>query len=220
MATRYAGSLQQKDAGQWSGQVGQPRQEPFPGTREAGAYTDKEATEVAPSLAYHLTMLLCLHSNLSLLPKHSWLWFSALPHFQAISAQPTAVLSLGLFLYLFYHVLALSPHPYQSTCTSGQGRQDDGRDYLCRSHSVLPAIDWLLCSPLSLQISFPIPADLLAVEGTPLGAGTFTFLQLPLRSIGPDFLLPLFPLLSYPVMWQSFSFFQVFEFCQCSIGVV
>lgn len=37
MATRYAGSLQQKDAGQWSGQVGQPRQEPFSGPAEAGA---------------------------------------------------------------------------------------------------------------------------------------------------------------------------------------
>lgn len=61
---------------------------------------------------------------------------------------------------------------------SGWDVLDSGKDHQCTSHSVLPATDWMLCSPLSLQISLYIPADLVTSEGTSLCVGT----SLPFRS--------------------------------------
>lgn len=79
--------------------------------------------------------------------------------------QPTAILSPGLFAKP--HVTAISPCPYQQMCVSGCGAQDGCTSHQCMFHSVLPATDWLLCSPLSLRRTFPVPAGLRTGEGTP-----------------------------------------------------
>lgn len=53
-------------------------------------------------------------------------------------------------------------------------------------HSVLPAIDQLLCSPPSFRGSFSVPTDLIVGVGTLQVAGTSLLLQLPPRGTGPD----------------------------------
>ena len=54
------------------------------------------------------------------------------------------------------------------THISGWDMQGYGSDSLCRCHSVLPATDWLLHSPLSPQISPSVTADLSVCEGASL----------------------------------------------------
>ena len=114
--------------------------------------------------APHLPHLLCLLNNGTLL-----LWFSGLlpgtfpivefliPSPQAVSAQPSTVLSLDLLSKL--HVLALSLCPCQQPHASGWDTQGCGMDHLCRSHSVFPNTDWFLHSPLGSESSLAVPAD-------------------------------------------------------------
>lgn len=81
-------------------------------------------------------------------------------------------------------------------------------------HSVLPAIDQLLCSPPSFRGSFSVPTDLIVGVGTLQVAGTSLLLQLPPRGTGPDLHSLLFffffLLLFYLVTERSLLSFQVF----------
>lgn len=87
-----------------------------------------------------------LSSNPSRLPLHSRLQFSHLVCSLSISFQyPYPPISAVLHLRL--------------------GHAEWCHDHLCRFHSVLPVTDWPLCSPLSLQSSFPVSADIPAGEG-------------------------------------------------------
>lgn len=169
------------------------------------------------SLTHYLTMALRLHSHLGLLPEQSWLQCSALHTLQAVSAQPTEVLSSGVISKPLIPVP--SPCLYQQSCISGWSEQGGGRDHLCRSHSVLPATDWLVCSCPSLKNAFLVPAGLPLVRGFP--RVWEPLLQLPPRGATASASLisfSFFPL-SYLVMWRPLLSFQVYEFfCQCSLG--
>ena len=82
----------------------------------------------------------------------------------------------------------------------------------------------LLHSPLRLQSSHSVLADLSAGAGTSQDIGTFALSWLPSRVAGPV-LIPFsffFPfVLSYLVMWKFSSPFRSLEFfCQCSVGVL
>ena len=99
----------------------------------------------SPAPVHHSTMALCSYVGLGFLNEHSQLWNSSLLSPQAISSQPTTVPPPGL---LSTPTLFQPPAPM---CTgkyiSGLGTQGCGKDYLCRSHSVLPATGQLLHSP-------------------------------------------------------------------------
>ena len=132
----------------------------------------------APLFVCHSTVALCFYGSLGLLHEHSWLWSSTLLSLQAVSIQPTAVLSADLLSQP--HIPALSPAPHQWTCLR-RGTQGCGTDHLCRSHSVLPATDQLSRSPPSPRSSPSVPDDHSAGEGASLGVGTSLLLQLPQR---------------------------------------
>ena len=136
-------------------------------------------------------MALHFYGGLGFLQEHSWLWSSSFPSPQAVSSQPTAVLSPGLLSKP--HVPAPRPCLHWQTHVSSWDMQSCDLDPLCRSHSVLPATDWLLHSPLRSQSSPSVPADLPAGEGASPDAGTCSLLQLPPRGVGPVLL----PLLSF-----------------------
>ena len=76
----------------------------------------REAAMAALPLAHHSTMVLHFYGILSFLHKNSRLQISLLLSHQAVSSQPTTVLSLGLFSKP--HVPASSP-----LCTSGHTSQ-------------------------------------------------------------------------------------------------
>ena len=145
--------------------------------------------------------------------KHSWLLRPTLPPLQAVSAQPTAVLSLGLSSKP--RVTAPSPHPYQWTRVSGWGTQGSGTTVrVGLSLSCLPltgccALLQASEAPfLSRLISPPVRLPwvwepLLCFSSTPPGA-----------QVSSHFLYFFFFPLSYPVTWRSFLSFEVFEvFC-------
>ena len=142
---------------------------------------------VSPPFAGHSTMVLCFCGGPDFLHEHCQLWSSSLPSFQAVPSQPTAILSLGLLFKP--HVPAPSPCVHQRTLISGWAMQGCGMDHLCRSHSVLPATDWLLSSPPSPRSSPSVP-DLPVGEGASPDVGTSPHLQFPARGAGPV-LLPL-----------------------------
>ena len=71
----------------------------------------------APLFVCHSTVALCFYGSLGLLHEHSWLWSSTLLSLQAVSIQPTAVLSADLLSQP--HIPALSPAPHQWTYVSG-----------------------------------------------------------------------------------------------------
>ena len=88
--------------------------------------------------AHHSTMALFFCGSLGFLHEHSQL---------QRSSQPTAVLLPGSTL----QAPRCSTQPLCALVdtVSGWGTQGCGLDHLCRSHSVLPAIDQLLGSPPS-----------------------------------------------------------------------
>ena len=123
-----------------------PRQrEPFLVPVEAGACSWRERLQWrAPPFVHHSTMALCFYGCQGFLHKHFQLQTSSLLSPQAISSQPAAVLCRGL--------LSKPQVPAPTPCahwehTLGWGAQGCDTDHLCRSHSVLPATDWLLRSP-------------------------------------------------------------------------
>ena len=118
------------------------------------------------------------------------MWISSLPSPQAVSCQPTAVLSPGLLSKT--HLPTPSPHPHWRTHVSGWGPQGWGMDHLCRSHSVLLATDWLLCPP-PVALEAPLLSQLISppVRGLPLIWESLLSFSSPLRGRGPL----LFPLL-------------------------
>ena len=100
---------------------------------------DREAAKSAPPPAHHSTMASWFYGSPGFLHKHSWLWISSLLSPQAVSLQPTAVLSPGLLSNP--HIPALSPCVHWQTHFPVWGVQGCGADHLCRSHSVLSATD-------------------------------------------------------------------------------
>ena len=96
---------------------------------------------------HHSAMALHSYGGLGFLQEHSWLRSSSLLSPQAVSVQPKAVLSLGLLSK--HHIPAPSPYQQWQTPVSGWGAQGCDIDYLCKSHSVLPATDQLLLFPLT-----------------------------------------------------------------------
>ena len=105
------------------------------------------------------------------------------------------------------HSLASSPHQHQWTHVSGWGMQGCGTDHLCRSLSVLPATDWLLCSPLGPESPLLSQLISLLVRGLPV-CGNFSSPSAPHqehRSCPTStFHFFLFSVLSYLVTWGSF----------------
>ena len=103
--------------------------------------------------------------------------------------------------------------------------QGSGMDHLCRSHSVLPATDQLLCCPPNRQCYFPAPADRPAPEGAlpapgdlPANEGAPSVWEpLPLFSSLPDTDLDLLPLLS---LFFSFSLFSLYPTSYVEIPLV
>ena len=147
-----------------------------------------------PPLSHHSTMALHFYGGPGFLCKHSQLQISSLPSTQAVSLQPTAVLSLCLLSKP--HVPAPSPHLHQWTHISGWGTQGCGTDHLCRSHSVLLVTDQLLCSPL-IAPEAPLLSQLISlpVRGLPQMWETLVSfsspkgVQVPLRFISSPFSL-------------------------------
>ena len=111
-----------------------------------GRQVGKGAAVVALSFAHHSTMVIHFYGSPGFLHEHSQLQIYSLLFLQVVSSQPTAVLSLGLPSK--HHIPAPSPHAHWRTAVSGWGMQGCGKDHLCRSHSVLPATDRLLHSPM------------------------------------------------------------------------
>ena len=201
--------------GQWSGRAGKPWQSLLLGP--AGACLGKRAAMAAMPLACYLTMALCLGLLLwtfvikGLCPSAtSWLHL----HSQLRFCPP------GLFYKP--HLLAPSPSGQESQAAV-QGQWQGSSVYVSFCPSChRPAI--VLSS--ELQLSFPIPADHLAGEGTFPGASTFPPFQHPPRGGDLSWLSLLLSFffslpLSCPVLWRSFLSFQVFEFFfQCSVDVL
>lgn len=80
-----------------------------------------------------------------------------------------------------------------------------GQHWLCKSLSALASVNQLLCSPLRLQSSLSVPADLPASEWTSLHEEKFSLSQLPPKDTGPR---------SHPDSFLPFSFFFLnFFFC-------
>lgn len=171
-----------------------------------------------------MALSLCFH--IGLLPKYSPLEHSALHPLLVACAQPTTILSPDLFSKL--HVPVPSPLQYHWSGIWGWGAQDGGRTHQSMSHSALHATHWLLCSPLNLQICFPVPADLSLVKGLPqVQEPLLLFRSLPGSRVSicfrfsSLFIFSFFPHLSYPGMWRSLLSCQVFKFlCQYSVGVL
>ena len=99
--------------------------------------------------ACHSTMVPHFQGSPRFPQKHSPRQRSSLPSLQAISTQPTAVLSPGPLSKP--HTSTPRPCQHRQTPISGWGVQDCGPDHLCKSCSVLPATDgplhFLLIAP-------------------------------------------------------------------------
>ena len=106
----------------------------------------REAAMVIPLFARHSTMKLCFYVGPCFLHEHSHLQISSLLSHQAVSSQPTVVISPSLLSKL--HIPAPSTCLHWRTHLSDCGAQGCGKDNLCRSHSVLPTTDRLLLSRL------------------------------------------------------------------------
>ena len=140
-----------------------------------GQCMEIEAAMAALPFAHHSAMALHFYESLDFLHEHSWLQSSSLLSPQSTSVQPTAALSLGLLSNPC--VPSPRPRPHQQTHVSDWGTHGCGTDHLCRSHSVLPATDWLLRSPPSPRSPSSVLADLPAAEGASPDAGTSPLLQ-------------------------------------------
>ena len=99
---------------------------------------------------------------------------NALLSLQAVSAQPAAVVSLGLYSKPWVPACL-----YQRMWISGWSLQGTGISPLCMVLSVLPVADWLLGSPWSLKLSFCPGAWSPCQQGGFLSAGTFPLFRLP-----------------------------------------
>ena len=124
-----------------------------------------------PHTLHASTMTPCFYSVLGFFCKLSWLWSSLLLSLQAVSSQPTAVLSLDPLSKS--HFPAHSPSPHQETHNSGV--QGCGMDHACSSYFVLPSTDWLLHSTLIPQRSLSAPTDFPTLGGF-LHVGTYPHL--------------------------------------------
>lgn len=141
-------------------------------------------------------MALHFYGALGFFHEHSWLQNSSLPSLQAISLQPTAVLSPNPIFQ--------PPAPVHSSgYISYTGAIGYGTDYLCRSYSIWPTTNWLLgCSPSPQSTPPSVPVDIPAGVGASLGAGTSP--SAPLKDT-VYILLPLFfPSIFHPT--QVFLF--------------
>ena len=167
---------------------------------------------MAPPFVRHSTMALHFCGGPGFLHKHSQLWVFSLPSFQAISPQLTSVLSPGLLSKP--HIPAPSPRLHPQTHLPGSGEQGCGKDHLCRSHSVLPATDRLLCSllitpeaPLLSQLISPPVRVLPWMWEPPLFFSSPPGSQVLSHFLSSSFFL--FFLSSYLFMWGSFFSFSV-----------
>lgn len=143
-----------------------------------------------------------------LFPSHS----STLSHTDSSHPILRSVLQVPCF--------GLSPCLYLWMGISCLGIQGSCTEHLCMLPSVLPATDSLLCFPLSIQSSFPLPAGVPTGEGTLPCVTNPPLLQLPPWGAGPCFYL-FFSLSSYVVTWRSLLSFQMFQFlCHCSVDVL
>ena len=165
----------------------------------------------SPPLKCHLILALCFYGSPGFLHKHSWLWISSLLSPQAVSLQPTAVLSPGLLSKP--HVPTPRPCAHQWTLISGRGMQGCGTDCLCRSHSVLPATDQLLHSlpiaseaPLLPQLIFP-QVSVLPWMQEPLLSFSYPTQGCRSHPASSPLLFPFSFPSSYPVMQGSFLSF-------------
>ena len=105
----------------------------------------------SPPFTHLLIMVLCFRSGSGFLLWTPLAVAYTLQPLLAVSAQPIAVLSLGLSSKPW--VPAPSPGLYQmDTPISSWGLQGGGRDHLYRSLSVLPTANQLLLSPLKLPV--------------------------------------------------------------------
>ena len=179
----------------------------------------------AAHFACHSSMAIHFCGVPDFLQEHSQLWSSSLPASQAVSMQPTAVLSPGLLSKP--HVPTPNPCVHQWTHVSGWGAQSCGKDYLCRSHSVLPATDQFLSSlwapeaPFLSQLISPLltklPQESLSSPSPPsqgrrsCPTSTFLFFLFSLSSC-PVTLGPFLVLLGVQVLLLAFS--------RCSVRTV
>ena len=148
---------------------------------------------------------------------------SFLPFLQAVSLQPTPVLSLGLLSNA--HVLAPNTHAHWWTHVLVWDPQGCGMYCLCRSHSVLSAIDWPFHPPLTVSDA-PLLSQLISplVRGIPQML-TSPLPQLPLGSQVPSssssLLFP-FTLPGYLGIFPVLSCVEglLLVFSRCSLGIV
>ena len=194
-----------------------------------GQRVRREAAMAAPPLVHHSTVAICFYGSPSFLHKNSWLRISSLPSLQAVSLQPTAVLSPGLLSKP--HVPAPNPCPHQRTHVLGWGTQGFGMDHVHRSQSVLPAIDWSLYSP-PIAPEAPLVSQLISllVRGLPRMQEPLLSFSIPPPGayIPSHFLSSSFSLLLSFILPGYMGIFRVFlgvrgpllVFSQCSVRIV
>lgn len=118
----------------------------FPSTHGGrGLHMGRKVLMVVPPFVCHSTMVLHFYGGWIFFHENSWLWSSSLLSPQAVSSQPTVVLSPCLLSKP--HIPTLSPHLHWWIHISGWGMEGCVTDHLCRSHFVLPATDQVLHSP-------------------------------------------------------------------------
>ena len=126
---------------------------------------------------------------------------------------------------------AHSPHLPQRWVSQAGECWVGGTDHVCRSLCTLPSVNRLLCSPLRLQSSPSVPADLLASKGTSQCVENFTLSQILHRSTG-SVLIPFslslfffffFSLFSFALSRDFLAFLEVWgllpEFSRCSMRI-
>ena len=157
-------------------------------------------------------------------------WASS-THIPSCGAPSSHPFRLSLHSQQLFPPWVCSPNPtfqrpapiHTSRHVSGCGAQGYSTDHPCRSYCVLPATDWLLCSPLSPQSSPSVPAAFPTSEGASQCAGTSPLLQFPHqgRWSHPISSFLFVFLLSYLVTQSSFLSFLVSEvLCWCSAGIL
>ena len=158
----------------------------------------------------------CFSGGLRLLPSAPSV--VTLQPFQAVSPQSTPGFYLGLTSEAW--ASAPSPCPHQWMSVSGWGVQGSSSNCLCRSLSILPSANHLLCFPLRLWSSPSIQADLPTTEGASQGWGSFHPSQLPPWGAGPILIPFSFTFFFFPT-WLCGGFLDLSEvFCQHSIDVL
>ena len=141
------------------GRVSKPAQAGTPPNAHGGRgwHKGKGAAMAAQLLVHHSTMAPGFYGGPGFFHKHSRLWSSLhLP------------LRLSLRSQQLSSPWVCSPNPMlQHPTPLCASRRDSGwamhgcsMDHPCRSYSVLPATDLLLCSPPSFRSSLSVPADL------------------------------------------------------------